>query len=870
MREKEISVHDLRCEYQRNPLGIDEATPGFCWKIRGKSKGILQCAYRIRIWVEKEDHVLWDSGRVESPSSIHVLYQGPELKRCSRYIWQVKVWDQAGRESGWSPKGMWETGLMGQEGWHAAWIGDGTACTPEWHIPCSLYRREFTVKVQPVRARLYVTCLGLYEFYINGTKVGKDYFTPGWTDYPKRLQYQTYDITDMIREGLNAAGILLGNGWYAGSIVQKRPCGPYGNRLAVVAQIILEYADGTQDIIVTDGNWHTEYSAIKWSDIYEGEFYDSLAEHVGWNLPGYAETGWRKAQEYSIGFHNLYAQEAGAVQVMEEITPVRMLHTPDGNLVVDMGQNMVGYVSFKAGGRRGQKVTLSHGEILDQKGNLYRDNLRGEFQKDFYILSGGAPRVYRPHFTYHGFRYVCLEGWEEDPELSDFKGLVLHTAMEQTGSFCCSDQHINQLAHNILWSQKGNFFDIPTDCPQRNERLGWTGDAQVFIRTACYQMDSALFFRKWLRDLRSQQYEDGGVPYVIPQVFRPEKQSSAGWSDAAVICPWVLYLCYGDLRVLEEQYESMKGWVEYIRCQCGQTYLWESGFQYGDWLALDAGEGSYEGATSTVLIATAYYAYSTEIVSKAAHILGKKEESRKYKELSGHIRDAFREHFFQENGQLVRETQTGYVLTLMFDLCKKEEKERVAGHLLRLLKSKGMHLDTGFLGTPYLCMVLSDNGHDTEAYKLLMQKDYPSWLYQVLRGATTVWEHWDGIKEDGSFWSDKMNSFNHYAYGSVGEWLYRYVAGIDTDHREPGYRHILIRPRIDGSLEWAKATFETLYGRISSFWKREEGRVILKLEIPENTYATVTLSGRTEEVGSGSYEFVFEERDKEASDENKF
>jgi alpha-L-rhamnosidase len=508
-----------------------------------------------------------------------------------------------------------------------------------------------------------------------------------------------------------------------------------------------------------------------------------------------------------------------------------------------MGQNMVGRVRMRVTAPAGTRIVLRHAEVLDRDGNIYFDNLRNARQTVTYIAKGNGTEEYAPHFTFMGFRYVKVEGYPGDGlPLDAFLGEVIHSDMEPAGEFECSDERVNRLQQNIRWGQRGNFVDVPTDCPQRDERLGWTGDAQVFIGTALYNYRGALFFTKWLRDLRAEQHPDGGVPFVIPDVVGGA--NSAAWADAATICPWTVYRYYGDERLLAEQYESMKKWVEYIRAQGDNEYLWNTGFHFGDWLGLDAKEDSYVGATPKDLIATAFYAHSARIVRDAARVLGYEEDAKIYEELHRNVVRAFREEFVTPAGRIAAPTQTAHVLALMFDLVDERVRPRVAKDLNDLVVENNYHLTTGFVGTPYLCFVLSDNGYHDTAVKLLLQDSYPGWLYSVSKGATTIWEHWDSIKPDGSFWSDNMNSFNHYAYGSIGEWLYKRLAGLDLDGAVPGFKRIRIEPRFAGrALTYARTAHRSMYGRIETGWRVDGDRVEVHAFIPPNTTAEVILRG---------------------------
>jgi alpha-L-rhamnosidase len=563
---------------------------------------------------------------------------------------------------------------------------------------------------------------------------------------------------------------------------------------------------------------------------------------LGWSAPGFDASGWEPVSTINGGFDHLIAQENDACRITQELKPQAVLKTPKGETFIDMGQNMVGWVRFTVEENEGTIITVQHAEVLDRDGNFYSGNLRSAKQTVMYTCRGGAAETYEPIFSFQGFRYIKVEGASYEDWLDRITGCVIHTDMAESGAFNCSDEMLNLLQRNIVWGQRGNFLDVPTDCPQRDERLGWTGDAQVFIRTAAFNYNVVPFFEKWLKDLSVEQLPDGGVSHVVPCLEIAGKNSAA-WSDAAVICPWTLYECYGDIRVLQKQYRSMKAWVDYIRAQGSDEYLWNTGFHFGDWLALDAKENSYFGATPKDLIATAYNAYSASLVAKTAAVLGKQEEAAAYADLHKGIVKAFRAEFVTPNGRVASPTQTAYVLALMFDLLEEGDRARAAGMLAENIKENGTRLTTGFVGTPYLCQVLSRFGYSDLAYQLVLQQEYPSWLYSITKGATTIWEHWDGIKQDGSFWSDDMNSFNHYAYGSIGDWLYRFVCGIDTDTAEgSGYKRIRIAPHIGEALSHAAASLNTMYGLVESSWeKRNDGSLSMSVTIPANTMAEIVL-----------------------------
>ncbi|WP_208585519.1 alpha-L-rhamnosidase [Gracilibacillus suaedae] len=836
-----VEVYDVRCEYRRNPIGIDVKEPRISWKIRSDKRNVRQEKFQIQLSYENKFlNIIWDSQEVVSEQNLHVVLTGINLVSQQRYFVRVKVIDSDGNESNWSDVTFFEMGLLNSSDWKANWISPPDEINGE---PCPKMGYRFSLSDTVKRARIYVTALGLYELQLNGKRIGDEFFTPGWTNYQTRLQYQTYDVTELLVDGENEWTGLLGNGWYKGNLGWEGRRNIFGDQLALLAQLYIEYVDGREQIIKTDENWQVAKSAIQMSEIYHGETYDARVD----------ENEWHSVHLLEHSKDILIAQENEPVRKIETLKPKELITTPNDEIVIDFGQNMVGWVSFDIDGEKGQTVEMKHAEILDADGNFYTENLRTARQTNQYILSGEGKETFEPHFSFQGFRYVQLIGFHKDQlNLNNFRGVVLHSDMELTGEFQCSDPIINQLQHNILWGLKGNFLDVPTDCPQRDERLGWTGDAQMFIRTASYLANVAPFFTKWLRDLEVNQEEDGGVPFVVPNVLdsmeephehtKPKPYSSAAWGDAAVICPWTLYIAYGDERILAEQYSSMKAWITYIKNQGDNPYLWNTGFHFGDWLALDSKPDSYIGATDRPYIATAFFAYSTSLVKKTARILEKEQDYHYFSYLEEQIMQAFTDEFVTPNGKLVVPTQTGQILALMFNLVDSKAKERAVKKLKELLQESDYHLTTGFVGTPYLNHVLTENGMNDAAYQLLFQKDYPSWLYQITKGATTIWEHWDGIKEDGSFWSTDMNSFNHYAYGAIGDWLYRKVAGIELDEEMPGFKHFTIKPYVGEGLDWVEAKLESMYGSIRSAWKKDEtGNWHLEVTIPANTTAVVQL-----------------------------
>ena len=687
------------------------------------------------------------------------------------------------------------------------------------------------------KAQLCASAMGLYEPWLNGKRVTENRFLPGWTNYHKRIQAQTMDVTHLLEEK-NALCILCANGWAVGHMGYDGTVKNYADQPALIAELTVEYADGTTEVFSSGADWNVYSSEITFSEIYHGETVDATApiELLG------------EAVEMEISAE-LIPHEGEYVREMDRIPEVRRFVTPKGEQVIDFGQNLAGYAEVRVRGDWGERIVMRHAEILDKDGNFYDENFRAARNLNTYVLSGDGEEVFRPTFSWQGFRYICLDEFPEGAlENAEFTAIAVHSDIRRTGRFVCGHAGINQLYHNLIWGQKSNFLDVPTDCPQREERLGWTGDAQVFCQTAALNYDVDRFFRKWLKDLALEQHENGAVPGIVPVVMKVRKtRISAAWGDAAVICPWVLYLTYGDKKVLEDQFDSMCGWIHYIRDHAeGGPHLWLGGYHYGDWLALDNGDGVYEGRTDKEMIATAYYAYSTSLLIKAGHVIGR--DVSEYEALYPKIVEAFTEKFTKD-GLPVDDTQTACAVMLFFGLCADEKK--VAGRLAQLIVENGRRLNTGFVGTPYLMYALSEHGYADLAYDLLLQEQFPSWLYSVRMGATTIWEHWDGVNEEGRMWSTNMNSFNHYAYGAVGEWMYRTVAGIRTVEEAPGFEKVLLCPVPDARLGFAEASIETKRGTIRSAWHITGDGVRFDFSVPEGVEAKVVLPDGREEVFCG-------------------
>lgn len=865
-------VVKLVTEYHENPIGIDVKKPRFSWQILSNESNVTQTAYEIRVAnspteFTKKSTLLWSTGKVESDQSVNIEYEGQALKSMQRAYWQVRVWDDNGKATAWSEPAFWETGILDNAEWKASWITMNEEVSEE-SLPAQYYRNEFSCSKKVASARVYVTSLGLYQLFINGEKVGDQLFTPGFTSYKKRLQYQTYDVTSMLQKE-NAIGAIVGDGWYRGYLGWDGGKAYYGDQLALLVQLKINYTDGTSETIATDKNWKVSYGAILESDIYNGEKYDARKEMAGWAKPGFDASNWDAIQILNHTKDILVASNGLPVRAIEEIKPIETITTPKGELVLDLGQNIVGCVRMKVQGKRGHHVKLQFAEVLDKEGNFYTKNLRAAKATDIYTLKGGGEEIYEPYFTFHGFRYVKLVGYPGELTKDKITGVVIHSDLKPTGNFSCSDPLINQLQSNIQWGQRDNFLDIPTDCPQRDERVGWTGDTQVFSMTAAFNFGVASFYKKWLEDLALDQQPDGEVPNIIPDMWNNKFGGCTGWADAAIIVPWTVYRAYGDTRILEQQYASMKNWINYMKLHAGDDFLWnEKRHQWGDWLSYHSDKAGYPGAyTETDLIATAYFKYSTSIIAKVARILEKTKDAQEFETLAKNIKNAFVNEFVTANGRLVSHTQTAYAMALSFDLLPDDLRKIAAKHFAGQVKKFG-HLTTGFLGTPLLCSTLSSIGRDELAFMLLNRKELPGWLYPVTMGATTIWERWDTQKPDGTI-IEGMNSFNHYSYGAIGEWLYSHVAGLSIDVENPGYKHILFHPHPGGGLTNAKVDFESMYGAVKSAWEIKGDKFIYEVSIPVNTTGTVTLpnaKGRNVQLNSESLKEKLIQNTKESGD----
>lgn len=858
-RASTLIASSLRCEYLISPLAIDTREPRLSWQVESNTRGARQTAYQIivattaaNLTASKGD--LWDTGKVTSNETIQIAYQGKPLQSRQRCFWKVRVWDQNGQASSWSEPAQWAMGLMEPADWSAKWVGDKLPSIE--NVSATMLRREFKLSSRAKRAIVYASALGVYELHINGQRVGDQLLAPEFTDYNARTQYQAYDVTSLLRPGANAIGAVLGDGWYAGGIglarsLVKKPRNIYGDHPRLIAQLEVELADGKKERVVTDESWLTSREGpIRSSDILDGEAYDARREMPGWDAPGFDDKAWPVAEIAASVQTTLVAQPNEPIRGSRELKPISMNEPKPSVYVFDLGQNMVGWCRLKAQGVLGTTVTLRHAEMLSDDGAIYTDNLRAAKQTDTYTFRGidrpGVVETFEPHFTYHGFRYVEVTGLQDKPQLDAITGRVFHSLMNEVGAFACSDASLNQLWRNILWTQRGNMLSIPTDCPQRDERLGWMGDIQIFVGTGIFNMDMAAFFTKWMRDVRDAQAEDGRFADFSPHPFGKDKIFTGvpGWGDAGIVVPWRVWQNYGDSRMLAESLESGKRWVEFIRSN-NPDLLWKNkrGNDYGDWLNSDTliyeGFPNKGGQVPKEIFATMMFAYATDLVSRMAKVLGKDDEAKKHRRLFEDIKAAFNKAYVAEDGRIQGDTQAGYALALHFDLLPEELRPPAVKYMLQGIDRYKGHMSTGFHSTYRMMLELTASGHNDVAYKLINNHTFPSWGYSIENGATTIWERWDGYVKGRGFQNKGMNSFNHYAIGAVGEWMYRVILGINNDDAHPAYEHFVIRPYPGGGLKWARGSYDSIRGKIESSWSVAGGKLRLDVRIPANTTATV-------------------------------
>ena len=829
-----MQIYDCKVNHLVNPLGYRIGQPTFSWKVR-EAKGKRQREARIVIRRKGEaDTPVLDTGWRQDPDSL-AFRAALAPEPFTRYFWTVQVRSDAGEEAE-SGENWFETGRM-ETPWEARWIGCDD--TQKRH---PVFSGEIALSGKVRRARLYICGLGLYEAFLDGEKVGEELLTPYSNNYNAWLQYQTFDVTGQLGKEKSRLEVLLGNGWYKGrfSFDDSTGKGYYGDEWKLIAELRVEYEDGSRQVFGTDESWQVGRSKITDSSLYDGE-------HVDDTLPQAPVEAARPAQAPAAP---LMERLSTPVAVRQELAVAELIHTPAGETVLDLGQNIAGSFRLKVKEPAGSHIRLQFGEVL-QQGNFYRDNLRSALAEYTYV-SDGQEHVLTPHFTFYGYRYVKVEAI---PSLKkeDFTGLVLYSDLEQTGFLTTGNALVNRLILNTQWGQKGNFLDVPTDCPQRDERMGWTGDAQVFSATACYQMDCYAFFRKYLWDMwTEQQQARGKVPIVVPAFGHLD--AACAWGDAACIIPWNLYRFYGDRQILEDQFESMKAWVDYVTRLEEEDHGWRRQFHFGDWLALD-GPGGIDGVmggTDEGFIASVCHRQSALLVAKAAQVLGRQEEASRYEALGEKLLEEIRQEYFSPTGRCCINTQTGLLLALRHGLSVDPEKTKKA-LVKKLEDNKGM-LQTGFVGTPLLCEELTRMGRADMAYNLLLNEEYPGWLYEVKLGATTIWERWNSVLADGSISSTGMNSLNHYAYGSIVEWIYSRCAGILPDESQPGFRRVIFCPEIHPELGSVDARYDSASGLWACSWRISgENRLEMRVTVPFGCSGELILPA-----APGS---VFEEKD---------
>lgn len=854
-----FTIRKILLDYMEEANGVLRC-PVLSWQFETEERNFRQSAFHIQVAADAAfTDLIYDSGETAGTQSSGIR---PQVKLVTARRYHVRVRAAAGDVwCDWSAPVSFLSGNV--EGtWQGKFISAETPADKE-NSKGTYLRKEIQLAKEVAGAVVYTTALGLYQFFINGQRVGQDELTPGWTAYQKRLSYQTYEVTNLLRSGENVLGAHLGAGWYKGMLTFHHVRNLYGEQTAFCGELHVRYTDGTEEVFATDESWQGSDSPVEFAEIYGGENYDARHEQCGWNQPGFDDAAWQKVMTIPYPPGNLFPQTASPIRRQENLPVKAFLTTPKGERVLDFGQNMSGWVQFKVRGPKGTQVKLHCFEVLDKDGNVYLENLREAKETITYTKGTDEEEVFTPHFTYQGFQYAWLEAWPEDARAEDFTAQVLHSDMPQAGIFQCSDKLLNQLQHNILWGLKGNFLDVPTDCPQRDERLGWTGDAEIFSGTANFLMNTHAFFRKWLLDLEAEQAENGAIPHVVPDVLTPVAtqdmidhmgmDGASGWADAATIVPWNLYLTTGDLDILRRQYASMKKWVAFMDAHLDEAGRFSYKMQFGDWLALDGDGKTPLGATPTPFTCSVYHLVSTEIMACTAKILKHNQDAQIYSGKFAKLRQRFLENYLPA-GKMQVQTQSAYAMVLAYKLAPVEYREQLATELAELLEKDG-HLMTGFMGTPCLCTALSENGQADAAWKLLRREEFPGWLYPVKQGATTIWEHWDGKRPDGSFCSPDMNSFNHYAYGAIGDWLYRYGAGLGYNGGEPGYKLIDFHPQPCTELDFAAASHETPYGQAAIRWEKQGTEIVVKMTVPPNSSGQLTLPPGAELRQTGGLNF---------------
>jgi len=794
---------ELRCEYLSNPVGIDVKQPRFSWALEHSERGEKQSAYQIIVSTEPsaEKGDMWDSGKANTDESVHVLYNGKPLESDRTYYWKVRYWDKNGVASPYSRIASFDTGLFLRQEWKAEWIGGANEL-----------RKEFNLKGNVKRGRAYICGLGYYELRLNGRKVGPNVLDPGWTTYDKRALYTTYDVTNMLSPGANAVAVMLGKGWY-------------GSR-ALLFQLTIELEAGEKVVIRSDTSWKAKDGPVVSDSIYDGEVYDARLETPGWDMPGYDDSQWSKAESVHGPKGMLSAQMMPPIRVVETIVPLNMTHPEPGVYVFDMGQNSSGWARLRIRGERGTKVRIRFAELLYDNGMINQENLRSARAEDTYILRGEGEEVFEPHFTYHGFRYLELTGFPGVPGAETIRGRVVRSAVRQVGSFSCSKLILNQLQRIIVWGQQSNLHSIPTDCCQRDERMGWMGDAQGTAEEAMMNFEMAAFYTNFIRDINDVQDEAGRVTDTVPHIWG-QRPADPAWGTAYPLLCWYMYQYYGDRRILEQHYDGVKKYVEFLRSRAEDGLVKYS--YYGDWVAVEKTPGS--------IVSSFYYYYDVKILAEMAGVLGKDKDEKAYSQLAEQIKQAFNKQYFDpQTKNYANGTQTANTLPLFLDIAPDSERGSVFGNVFQdIIYKHDTHLTTGIIGTKYLMELLTRFGASDLAYELAAQTTYPSWGYMIENGATTLWELWQ--QKTGP----SMNSHNHPMFGSVGSWLYKALAGINLAPDSVGFKKILIQPQMVRDLSYAAGSVLTLRGTVSSEWRRSERKVSLEVRIPVGSEAEVVL-----------------------------
>jgi alpha-L-rhamnosidase len=836
-------AEELICEYRQDPIGIDRTNPQLSWKIPDYGKGIMQTAYEVLVASSLENlndnkGDMWSTGKVSSDQSVFVTYDGQPLESRKKYFWKVKYWDNKGGESTFSSPASWEMALLNSADWQASWITRSGAETRDDSLRSTMMRKTFTAENSIAQARLYVTGLGNYKFYINGQKVDEDILTPGWTHYPDRLQYQVYDVTDLVKNGENVAGAMLGNAWWSGGLgwgrdPNARKRYSYGP-MKLLAQLEIEDDSGNIQTIRTDATWKWDESPITFNNLYDGVHYDARLEQEGWAGSSFDDGSWQAVAMAEKEAAILVAQQGPPIRAEQELTAKSITKAPNGNWVFDFGQNMVGWGKLKVAVPEGTEIKMKFSELLHEDGTVAQENLRSAKATDIYISKDDNEVIWEPIFTYSGFRYIEMEGFPGEPNEETLKGVVFYSSAPWIGSFDSSNDLINQLMKNTSWGIRGNLHSVPTDCPQRDERLGWMGDAQTFAPTCYYNMDMTRFYEKWMKDILDSQDESGYVYDVNPAIV-VSGPAKPGWGDAVIITPWVAYKFSGNERILEENYDGMKAWVEFMRRHAKDNiYIWANPdstfFGYADWIA--------PVLSPKKPISASYLFLSSKLLSEIAAVIGKPEDAAEYAQLASDVASAYQEKYFnQETQNYEGGTQTANLLPLGFGITPEELKDQVFQNVVDAVNARDGHPSTGFLGTQYVLPTLSDYGRHDMAYEMINLRTYPSWGYMVEKGATTIWELWNSDTER----PEGMNSRNHYALGGIGEWVYGYLGGLKPDIEHPGFKQSLIAPRPVGDLTWAKTTRETAYGDLLVDWKIEGNVFHMDVAIPPNTTSIVTI-----------------------------